>query len=228
MILAGRVGEAADLADQILATGTQTTNPVIVGFARLLRADALRAWGHHDEAERSLDDAEALFSREDVAAFDWARSIVPERAELAFDRGDHEAAARLAADAERIAHLDAMPNDRIRAQARRVLARLALARGDAATARTHAELAAELAAVMETPVEEALARHVLSAAARADGDGVAATAEAATCERLLAAVGNHYQLRALGYRDATSTPAPLTPSSSGDALADTVAPTDRN
>ena len=195
---AGRVAEAIDLADAILERSRRLDNLQVSARALYLRGVCLREWGHLAEGEACFREGVPLARHPDSDALDSADVLELGLAECALDAGrldEAEAQARAVyARTERYQK----QNDLMRLRARRVLARIALRRGQPAQALEDVTFSLRWAEELALPLEVAHSARVLADVHEARGAADDKAKALQRCEKARRAIDNKYQLSRLG------------------------------
>jgi tetratricopeptide (TPR) repeat protein len=236
LAMAGRIGEAADIADHVIAVAKDCDHPILGSLAMHLKGLTFQLWGSYDEAERCFADAQATVERPEVGADEIRTFMILAHAELALDRGNERRAEDLARFVRDRAVADPIRHDLMWLRAQRLLGRAHDQRDELEEARQCIEASLEVSVVLANPLERALCEHYAAVIKRRLGEDTAAAGHANRAEDLLAELDNAFLLRRLGYRDTTSTQTPelryglsssgLTSKDSSASLDDTLHPSD--
>jgi len=196
---AGHVSEAQDIADDVIVIARAKDNPTLLGLGLQLRGLALRAWEQLSEAQKCFEESAAVLTLPDVEATEFYHSVLLCQASLALEMGD---AARARELAMQVTKADAglqLTHDLHRLRVARILGRVALAEGRPDEATLEIGHACEIAKELDDRLELAYSYHCLAQAQTKLGLDDAANSRT-LCEGILLELGNHYQLRRLGFR----------------------------
>lgn len=146
LIMLHRFGEAEQVLAGAVAKARADGDDNQERFILLALLQLRVAAGQWDEAERLRPEVERQFAELRAARRARVRYVVLTLADLAIERQQWEAAARLLEEFGGLQPAGALANPAVQQEARRLAARLALARGDAAAALAELEAALRLAA----------------------------------------------------------------------------------